>query len=178
MSEQFSEEDERDLQSLFDETAGAPTQDQLHRMARVAAQIPDRTKLPWYARWRSWLPKAAVASAAVAAAAAAVIVTQPDGPAPDVTSPVAVTSTAPVPTTPALPDEPSELDDDLDEELFAGIDDLDIDEILADEEDDDGLLASADVDTAMPMESLDVLIAADDDAGLDLLAEVYDEVVF
>ena len=74
------EETEQGLKAIFDETASEPTHDQLNRMARAAARVPDTAPQPWFRRWRIMLPTAVAATAALAAA---VFFMQPEAPAPD-----------------------------------------------------------------------------------------------
>jgi hypothetical protein len=169
--------DEGRLQALFDETAAEPSQNQLDRMARASARIPDRVGtgfMAWLqARWR---PALALGFAGAAALVAALWLGGVGGIGPSpIPPPVALT----VPTGDLAPTAPTpEQDVVLTPEEEAMIADLDITE--DDEEPsvvESDPLAGLDMDGAMahPLDALDLLFPPDDEVVLDEWSAAYDE---
>lgn len=167
MSEPFSNEDEQQLQALFDATAEEPTQNQLDHMARAAAQIPDARPLPWWTRYKPFLPWLALGAAALAAV---VTFGGTDEPVLAPPGPVAVVSspTSPLPVVPVIPDED-------DTEILAVLDAADDD----DEDDFDDPLAALDMYPTVthPMDLLDPLFPSDDEIRLEVLNAAYGSVL-
>ena len=161
---------ERKLQALFDATAPPPSQAQLHRLARAAAQVPERAKA---SPVRLWLRRPAPAlGLAVAAAAAWFLLVGRGDPPPDgdgASSPT-VAMTAPTePTFEPVDDDGSAplLDDGQEELALAVLDgeaEADPDEELGG--DLDNPIAALDVGTAAmagPLDGLDALFPVADD---------------
>lgn len=164
--------EEEALQALFDATAEPPQPEQLHRMARAAAQIPETAARPWWRAVARYTRAGLVAASAVAIAAVVWINASRDTPA-DIPrpGPVAIETTTTEPDTMAQP-----VPDEETVEMLALLDEVDLQELGDVEADFDISLAS--LDTTQPLGVLDVLFLPEDDGELDELAAAYDEVTF
>ncbi len=166
--------EERELQALFDATAEPASPEQLHRMARAAAQIPDAAAPAW---WRAVARYARVGLVAASAVAVAVVwlalSRDTPGTAP---APMAADSSTESPDTMAT-GSPADgvAPDEETVEMLAVLDEVDLQTLDGVEADFDVSLAALE---APPLAALDVLWLPDDDAALDELAAAYDEVVF
>ncbi len=157
-----------ELQALFDATAEPPSQEQLHRLARTAAQIPERAGSPI----RVWLRRLVPAFGLAAAAVIAWLFVGGEGNPIETSPSPTVAMSAPPPLdagTEPLPDDgaPPLLDDGQEELALAVLDgeaETDPDEALGG--DLDNPLASLDLGTAAlagPLDGLDALFPAEDD---------------
>jgi len=170
--------DERRLQALFDHTARPPSQQQLDRMARASARIPEQVGGGWLGWLRlRWRPAAALSVAGAAALVAALWLGGVLEPAPQPKPPLAVTvPTADLAPTVSVPQDEVELTDE-EEALIA---DLIVE--IEDEEDDvveSDPLAALDVvgGIAHPLDALDLLLPPEDDADLDDWTTAYAELL-
>jgi hypothetical protein len=155
------------LQALFDATVRQPSQVELDRMARAAAQLPERTPArAWWARAVTW-PRLAAALVGVAAVAGALAIGLRDDPSHAV--PIAQTGD-PI-ASPGI--EPF---DEVEEGLAIVTDDI----AWSDEELDAAWLETVGSDPLAaldgeedPLGALDLLLAFDDD-DLDVLLASYE----
>lgn len=169
---QSPQDDERRLQSLFDATSEQLTQEQLNRMARAAAQIPEAVPAGWLAGLLRLLRRPAFIATALAACALLAFAyfggrdESLVGPGP----PLALTSAEP--ERPVAPEAPQPLDEDDDiEQILAAID---FSDDLDDDQMDDPLAAlHMGPGVEHPMDALQLLFAPDDEESLELLGEVY-----
>ena len=121
--EREREQNER-LQALFDATAVEPSREQLDRLARVAAQVPEAAGRGWLASRLTGWRGALLGGLAVAAAAVVVVLwmrqpaRQPGAPAAAVESARPETSAAPPTSAEAPPDERPQAIATLDEGLI------------------------------------------------------------
>lgn len=164
------EPDERELQALFDATAEPASQDQIHRLARTAAQIPERATVSPLRLWvRRLVPTLGLAAAA--AVAWFVVKRGDDLPNGGGTPSPTVAMTAPEPTgttEDAIEDGRTPLLDDGQEELALAVLDGDVE---ADPDEDlggdlDNPIAALDVGAAAvagPLDGLDALFPTTDD---------------
>jgi hypothetical protein len=176
--DRVTEEEERSLRALFDETAPPPDPAALSRMARAAAQIPER-RLPWYRRL--WSRQPALVGAVVAAAAALALVfaagdDEPQG-GPVASGSAPITSPDPAPTLAQSAEVP--VVDDIDELLAFDVADDGFDEVATLDADPlagwDGSADSEIIDEH-PMSAFELLL--DDDADdIELLATAFDDVL-
>ncbi|RLB52753.1 MAG: hypothetical protein DRI90_21850 [Deltaproteobacteria bacterium] len=176
--EQSGKADDLRLQALFDATVPEPSQEQLDRMARASARIPEQVGsgvMAWLrARWR---PALALGFAGAATLVAALWLGGGWGLGPKPVPPVALT----VPTADLAPTTPPPEDDVVltpDEEAM--IADLDI---TQDDEEQDVVegdpLAGLDLDEGMadPFGVLDLLFPPNDEPSLDEWSAAYDELL-
>jgi hypothetical protein len=160
--------DERALQALFDETSSPPTQQQLHRMARAAAQIPEKSHaraglLGWFGL-SSWRP--ALAFGFVGAAALAAWLAFGRGPGTPGPAPPMAELTAPTPSADPQLDPGTEDGEPIDLEKI---------ELATEDEPDwveeDALAVLDDDDVAGgPLAALDLLAGADEESEMDIWA--------
>jgi hypothetical protein len=151
----ITEEEQRQLQALFDETATDAPQDQLNRLARYAAQIPEAMPQPWWSM--KWLKQVLVIASVVAASMILITQFRPDARGPGPAPTIAMTKdSAPEKVVP----------DEEDVELFAILD-------APDEEAVDPLASLELDDDSYPLDVFDVLFVPDDDANLEQLSEAY-----
>ena len=158
------DDDQRQLQALFDATAHEPDPGLLDRLARAAARLPEAKAQPWW-HWLRWAVPATLATAL----ALALWLGRGEAPTPGAPTPVAETrEPAPSELPSALPEEsPSE------DELALEYDQLDDDTDALDELDDDPLAAleMSAAAVASPSSLLDLLDPEDDDAALEAAAD-------
>ncbi len=174
--EQSGKADDLRLQALFDATAPEPSQDQLDRMARASARIPEqlgRGFMAWLqARWR---PALALGLAGATALVAALWLGGGWGLGPEPGPPVALTvPTGDLAPTPPVPEENVVLTPE-EEAMIADLD------ITQDDEEESMVegdpLAGLDLDEGMehPLEVLDLLFPPADETTLDEWSAAYDE---
>ncbi len=172
--------DDRSLQALFDETVEPPSAQELDRMARASARIPEQVGQGWLGWLRArWRPTRVLAFAGAAALVAALWVSGALSPDPGPEPPLAVT----VPTAdlaPTLPLPEPEEDVVLTAEEEAMIADL---ELGADDEEQDvvetdPLVALDGYDgLGHPLAVLDLLLPPEQDDALEEWTDVYDELL-
>lgn len=158
MHMQDQDKNESALRELFDSTAAAASEETVHRMARQAAQIPERHRSPSWARWTR--PFVFVFALAAGAAATTLLL----GTLPDSNSPRANSST---PT--GSQQTPNSHDDGWLAEL--GLED---DEPAEEEDDSDDPLGGFSLGWSANIAPLD-LLQSRDDPSLEEAVVVLDE---
>ena len=177
--------EERELQALFDATAEEPSPDTLHRLARVAAQIPETRKAP--SPVLLWLRRLVPVVGIAAAAAAGWFLLAGEG---SENGPPQTPSLGESPRTAMTASPPGDDEGKDDGDVLPILDDEDVDAVLAlldvpvetddllDDASDDPVAAlDLTPSSGDPFDALDALFPAEGDESVDLYGDLLEELL-